>query len=337
MRPHARHNGVTAQGLREGAVRKSRLERISHCLLRRRSHAIQAALVTGGLAVATGMRLALGIDATVVPFATYFPIILLSALLLDVGWSIATAVMIVNNLLLDHPWHLDKGVVPPALLAFYVLSVAIIIATCAVLRAILRENAEQLAQIETFNAELQHRTKNILQIMRALVGRGARESDPHSYYEALGGRIDALAKANGLLRYGAVDSCELDELVRSALAPFDLSRCAISGRPERIGQGATTPLVMALHELATNATKYGALSATGGRVSLGWQVDGPDGVRLTWTERGGPPVQPPTRRGLGSRLLVPHGGLRDVVLDWNPAGLHCELLLCRAQNSGQSS
>lgn len=316
----------------------SRLKRISHCLLHRRSHAVQAALVAGGLALATGLRLTLGIDASIVPFATYFPIILLSALLLDIGWSIATAVLavlIVNNLLLDHPWRLGQGVVPPALLALFALSVAIIITTGAVLRAILRENAEHVAQIEAFNVELQHRTKNILQIMRALVGRGAREADPQTYYEALGGRIDALAKANGLLRYGAADSCELDELVRSALAPFDLSRCAITGRPERIGQSASTPLVMALHELATNATKYGALSVEGGRVAVDWHADGPDAVRLTWTEQGGPPVQPPTRRGLGSRLLVPHGGLRDVVLDWNPAGLHCEMLLGRATANGQ--
>ena len=101
--------------------------------------------------------------------------------------------------------------------------------------------------------------------------------------------------------------------------------------------GAAQAISMALHELATNATKHGALSAPDGRVSVFWETDGEKGLlRLLWAEAGGPPVEaPPTRRGFGSRLL--EATLRDqlggkLVRDWRPGGLVCtiEMPLARA-------
>jgi two-component sensor histidine kinase len=92
------------------------------------------------------------------------------------------------------------------------------------------------------------------------------------------------------------------------------------------------PLVLALHELGTNAVKYGALSALSGSVDVVWTLrQSKDGARrevvLDWTEADGPKVEPPTRRGLGSRLLKPQRGLDDVTLDFQPDGLTCRIIV----------
>jgi two-component sensor histidine kinase len=116
------------------------------------------------------------------------------------------------------------------------------------------------------------------------------------------------------------------------VAPFDERRFMLDGPPCRAARDAVTPLMMALHELCTNATKYGALSTDDGGVWLRWMIDGKSPaptITLLWEEHGGPPVSVPQHRGLGSRLLAAHGGLSAVTLDWRPQGLRCEMsVLC---------
>jgi two-component sensor histidine kinase len=83
-------------------------------------------------------------------------------------------------------------------------------------------------------------------------------------------------------------------------------------------------LTMALHELGTNATKYGSLSTDGGKVLVSWRAT-EGGMELVWEERGGPPVRPPSKRGLGSRILSASGALRTVELDYRPEGVVCRI------------
>lgn len=306
------------------------LERIRRALLAPRSQALQALLMLDGLALATMFRVVMGGYTDRVQFLTFLPAIVLSALFLDVIWAVGSAILtllIVNNLFMPTPWRLGDQPIPFLLLAIYALTVGTVIAICHLLRRILKENEAHIAQAEAFNAELQHRTKNVLQIMRSLVARGPRESDPQRYYDNLGGRIDALAKANELLRYGALETCRITDLVRSALAPFDRERFSIAGPDVRVSRAATTPLMMALHELCTNATKYGSLSADAGMVSVAWTAGRAGQVTIDWHEQGGPTVAKPRHQGLGTRLLVPHGGLRDVRLDWRETGLVCRLVV----------
>lgn len=104
------------------------------------------------------------------------------------------------------------------------------------------------------------------------------------------------------------------------------ARIRIEGRPAQIPAVSCTPLVLALHELATNAIKHGALSSPDGEVTLCWK-DEPIVRRLVWRERGGPQVTPPTRTGLGRRLLRPQPGLDAVNLEFRPDGVVCEILL----------
>jgi PAS domain S-box-containing protein len=195
--------------------------------------------------------------------------------------------------------------------------------------------------------ELDHRAKNALAVVQAAL-RLTPKDDPEAYAKAVGGRVSALARAHTLLARGQWSGAELRDLAWGELAPFLGGGAAAAGQPSppraaldgpdvTLVPGAAQALSMALHELATNATKHGALSAPNGRVSLFWEVDGQAGVlRLRWAEAGGPPMAaPPTRRGFGSRVL--EATLRDqlggrVSREWRPGGLVCgiELPLARA-------
>ncbi len=192
--------------------------------------------------------------------------------------------------------------------------------------------------------ELDHRAKNALAVVQAAL-RLTPKDDAEAYARAVGGRVGALARAHTLLAKGQWSGAELRDLAWGELAPFLGSaadkrrqpRAALDGPEVVLVPGAAQAISMALHELATNATKHGALSAPDGRVSVFWETDGEKGLlRLLWAEAGGPPVEaPPTRRGFGSRLL--EATLRDqlggkLVRDWRPGGLVCtiEMPLARA-------
>lgn len=138
------------------------------------------------------------------------------------------------------------------------------------------------------------------------------------------GRLAALAEAHNVLSSGNWEECRLPDLPQAALSRFQqLGAIALVGPSCVIPPASCVPLVLALHELGTNAIKYGALSVSSGRVSLSWTVAA-GSVVLRWEETGGPVVVPPTRRGLGSRLLTKQTGLDAVTLDYRPEGVVCE-------------
>jgi two-component sensor histidine kinase len=194
--------------------------------------------------------------------------------------------------------------------------------------------------------ELDHRAKNALAVVQAAL-RLTPKDDAEAYARAVGGRVNALARAHTLLAKGQWSGAELRDLAWGELAPFlggapaadgqPQPRAALDGPEVMLTPGAAQALSMALHELATNATKHGALSAPEGRVSMFWEVDEGAGLlRVLWTEAGGPPVAtPPSRRGFGSRVL--EATLRDqlggrLTREWRASGLVCaiELPLARA-------
>ena len=154
--------------------------------------------------------------------------------------------------------------------------------------------------------ELNHRVKNTLATVHSIASQTLRNADP-ALRQVLEARLHALAAAHDVLTSEHWDGAELHNVVAGALAPYggeQSGRFQVSGPPLRLLPRAALALAMALHELATNAVKYGALSteAPDGRVDLRWStVD--DGLRLVWSERGGPEVTPPTRRGFGTRLI----------------------------------
>jgi PAS domain S-box-containing protein len=178
--------------------------------------------------------------------------------------------------------------------------------------------------------ELNHRVKNTLASVQAIAFQTLRGDIPLA--EARGRfeeRLMALSRAHNLLTEENWGGASLERVVRDATEHLagESGRFDIEGKPLRLAPRAALALAMALHELATNAAKYGALSVEGGRVAIAWTLDG-DRLRLDWRERGGPPVAPPERRGFGSRLIERGlesdlGGAAE--LRFEPEGLSCRI------------
>ncbi len=194
----------------------------------------------------------------------------------------------------------------------------------------IRRRAEE--RQELLNQELSHRMKNLLAMVQAIAAstlRGATDMD--AAREVLGSRLVALGKAHDVLLGGAAESASLAAVVREGVGVQESAgrRVAFEGPDVEIGGKAALSLALTLHELTTNAVKYGSLSVPDGTVAVTASLVGPDDaprLRIAWTERGGPPVVPPSRKGFGSRLI--ERGLTaqvnaDLSLDYRPEGVAC--------------
>lgn len=307
------------------------LEDIKRAIVSEKPHALQAALVALALAAAAAIRWGIDRGANGVPFATFLPAVVLASVFLDWRYAVATAMLslVIARRLLGVTMAAGTG---PTIALFiaYSLTALFMILVGVVLRRTILELNEQSERFQAYNAELQHRAKNALQIVRALASRASKAPNPVEFYEALAGRMDLLVKANELLGIGMMRQCELSEVARLAMQPFPIAAIRAAGPDARITEEAGMPLMMALHELGTNALKYGALSVDGGTVDIEWTVVDSE-IHLSWRETGGPPVQPPTKRGLGSRLLVAQGGLKSVDLQFEPAGVVCRMVVPAAR------
>jgi two-component sensor histidine kinase len=183
-------------------------------------------------------------------------------------------------------------------------------------------------QLELVVGELEHRGKNALSIVQALSRETARQSaDVEEYERSLSAKIQALSASYAFLTRRRLAPIPLESLVVEALAVFR-PRISIDGGPAaRMQPQASMALVLVLHELATNAAKYGALSVHEGKVALGWKVEG-SLLSLIWTERQGPRPVAQSYRGFGSRLIqraferLPAGSVKA---DFQPSGLVCTL------------
>lgn len=186
---------------------------------------------------------------------------------------------------------------------------------------------EREARLELLAREVDHRAKNILATVQAIARRTQADSVP-AFVESLTGRLLALSRAHSLLSEGQWVGADLKRLVERELAAYGGSggRVQISGFGLALGPESAQPLAMALHELATNAAKYGALSAPGGRVAVEWSWLPEGRLVIRWTETGGPPVRKPSRQGFGSDLIEILTGQLDgqSSFDWRPEGLVCE-------------
>ena len=176
--------------------------------------------------------------------------------------------------------------------------------------AIERLQAEEAKEL--LLGESRHRIRNVIATVQALASQTLAQDGPHQK-ETFVARLHALNEAHDLLTMENWDRALMGDIVERALKPFR------SGHTERIvaqGPEVWVPannslmLTMCLHELATNAVKYGALSNGSGRIHVGWQCQDGATVRLSWQESGGPPVAPPTRKGFGSRLIEFEPGRR---------------------------
>ena len=189
-----------------------------------------------------------------------------------------------------------------------------------------RKQAEDLQRL--LLNELNHRVKNTLATVQAIAWQTLQTArDLPTAREALDRRIRSMAQAHDLLTSRAWTGANLMDVVTRTLEAFPPAQVELSGRAVELPPKNALALSMALHELATNATKYGALSRTQGRVGVHWRVDD-DVLHLEWQESDGPAVSTPVRKGFGSRLLEDLlvrdlGGATKLV--YEPTGLRCTI------------
>lgn len=169
-------------------------------------------------------------------------------------------------------------------------------------------------------AEIIHRVKNTLATVQAIASQTLRRT-PQDERHAFVSRLHALSRTHDLLTTDRWDGAGLHAIVEDAMEPFQRERFKLEGQELHLSATASLHLALALHELATNAAKYGALSNGAGRVTVRWKPMDTGHLRLCWQERGGPTVTPPERKGFGSILI--ERTFRRVRLRYAPRGLTC--------------
>ncbi len=191
-----------------------------------------------------------------------------------------------------------------------------------------RQRAEQQRQL--LMEETAHRLRNTMAVVNAIVSLSARDCDSVSGFKAsLLARLAVISRTNEALMRGAWTEADLEELVRSELLMFQrgADRIAMMGPKLQVTARIATAFGLIIHELATNAAKYGALSSPDGRVNVAWRFANHDLSRVAfeWTETGGPAVVPPSCKGFGSELIAINiqslGGTPNV--EYAPQGLIC--------------
>jgi len=191
-----------------------------------------------------------------------------------------------------------------------------------------KRNQEQIAILAR---EAEHRSKNLLATVQATINLSQSDT-PEGLKHAIEGRIRALANVHSLFVETRWIGAELSAIATQELAPYsetDETRVQIDGPQVLLEPNAAQAIAVALHELATNAAKYGALSVAKGQVDLKWSHEADERLILRWTEIGGPAVQPPARQGFGARVVERMiGQLKGKArFDWCPQGLVCEITL----------
>jgi two-component sensor histidine kinase len=195
--------------------------------------------------------------------------------------------------------------------------------------------------------ELNHRVKNTLATVQSLAAQSARGGpSPADFRERFEGRLIALSKAHDQLTMHHWENAELRQMLSGSLAPYASAapnRIVLRGEDLVLRPRAVLTLAMAFHELTTNAAKYGALSVPGGQVEIAW-APYEEGrrmyLRITWSEKGGPPVVVPQRRGFGSRLIesgvaAELGGTAR--LDYGTAGVRCDMVIPLEMATGRAA
>lgn len=194
--------------------------------------------------------------------------------------------------------------------------------------------AEQASIRNSLTRELNHRVKNTLANVLSIIALTRRRAGSlDDFATSLDGRIRALSATHDLLTMSDWGSTPIRAVIQAELRPYAMDSeriVSIDGPDVELAPNDALSLGLAVHELATNAAKYGALSQAGGRVDVQWALVAPELVRVCWQESGGPPVAPTRGRGFGTDLIerVVASELRQpVLLDFAPEGVRCELLI----------
>lgn len=300
-------------------------------ITRQRGAAEQIVWMVILLVVPAALRMLFDRGELALPFLTYWPGLLIAALILDAGYAAAFAIIaaFTAQRLFGGPWFVTISTARVASFLLFALSASLIVWMGSLLRRTVRALDQATLQQERFNEELRHRIRNVLAIIQALAASGPKANNPLDFFRQFTARLDSLALASDLLRIGTEAEGRLPELVVRTVAPFNAGQhISLRGQACVLPDDSCIPLIMALHELCTNAMKYGALSVDTGHVNVSWFIAGEgDTLYVLWKERGGPQVSLPTREGIGTRLLRPQPGLDAVDLNFERDGVWCEIMI----------
>jgi len=234
-----------------------------------------------------------------------------------------------NVTVLERPFH-------PAVLANAVRSALRARTRQREVEAHLQERQRTHERQSLLIRELHHRVKNTLPTVQGLLGATARSTQSvEEFYHSFSSRIVSLANTHTLLTEDYWQTASLHEILKAELSPYDnqsTRRLVLEGPMVELSADLAVPTGMAIHELTTNAAKYGALSVPHGKVEVMWDVTNASehpNLRLEWTERGGPRVEKPQRKGFGSTLLQRVLATQcnaDISFEFDPEGLRFSMV-----------
>jgi two-component sensor histidine kinase len=268
------------------------------------------------------------------PFVVYAPAVLISAL--AAGRPSGVLALAYGGVLawwLFLPPYFSFALDDPAQgvnLALYVVSSGLMVWLADTCRRAFHAIAEEQGMGTLLLCELRHRMKNTFAVIQATVSQSLRASPEEA--RKINGRISAVLASDELVAGGGLYRTDLRSILTSELEPYGSDRFELHGDPVTLAPDHARALALVVHELATNAAKYGALSVPEGRLQVSWSAT-PERVQVTWSECGGPPVPDPAKRGFGSsfteRLLAGVGGI--IAREFQPAGLVCTIEWTRAE------
>jgi len=288
------------------------------------------ALTCVGLAALIRLLIAIWIP-TGIPYITFFPFVLLATLLgsLRAGVAALLGSMVAGSVFfVEATRHWPLPFTAWTGMIAFLISGGLIVWLSHLVATAFRAVEDGRQQERLLVLELQHRVKNTLSIVQSLASQTfSGSAEDAAFRAAFTDRLVALGRAHNVLSETAWREVTMPALVARAIEPFvkeGSPRISVEGEDMLLRPALIVDLALCLHELATNATKYGALSADHGAVEIRWRRVAEGRVELAWRETGGPTVSPPTRRGFGTRLLqqgLSRGARPVVSTDYAPDGL----------------
>ena len=301
-----RHSALATESARPNSQASDPLDRLAELSTRIRPYSTEAlAIALICLGAATVLRLMGSWTNSDFLFSTYFPAILAAGLLAGIpaalGVTIASTIIVrlffVPSYL--HASSQNYGELVDFLM--YLISAALTISFAHCCRVVLKRLHKRNLTNETLAKELQHRSKNVCAVIDVII-RKSLADEPERANKVFG-RIKAMMHANELLTVSQPQLLTVKQLLLEAFAPYGEDRLQAFGPEITLHPDVARHLILLVHELVTNAVKYGSLSRLSGRVMVDWREDG-DAIVLAWKEINGPRVESPQRVGFGSHLVA---------------------------------
>jgi two-component sensor histidine kinase len=286
------------------------------------------AFAAGCIVVASAMRWLLGMwfGATLY-FVAFFPAVILSALFagfwpgmfaLALSVAIGVAVFVPANLMVGLPSSFIANLV------IYLVAGLATVWLGHLFRSAVRELQLEQAQRELILKEVEHRARNMGALGAAIVEFSLKDNKEAA--ALINSRMRALQATNDLITRAPKMEPDIESIVRQELAPYDLARCDLRGGHLPLRSDIARAAGLVIHELTTNAVKYGALSSGTGRIEIGWARYA-DGIEIKWKESGGPKIEIPTRTGFGTKLIdtTAKGLNGSAEREFGESGLSCRV------------